>query len=130
MSDWSTYKDQKPGREAPLRAELVRVLVERPGLLSKDYCALLPTFAASGVKRLLFVLRDRNFARTDRVHGIKGNAVVWYPTPALKRLVAAGELPSVFTKEVDPDEGWTPQPYVNPIRARALGLPSAMRKVA
>lgn len=31
---------------------------------------------------------------------------------------------------LDDDEAWTPQPWVSSIRARALGLPSAMRRVA
>lgn len=127
MIDWNTHQD-RPRDNAIAHA--ARLLVAQPGQYTRAYIAARGPHSAVALKAALHRLKHAGYARSNRIVGTAGcgkaHEVQWHPTPPLVALIEAGEVP-VIGRDITPplpDDGWTPQPYVNPIRARALGLPA------
>jgi DNA-binding MarR family transcriptional regulator len=92
-----------------LRTEPYREQAHTPGVAAAILAVLSPTDAVSAR-----TLAEQTGLPLRSVRHAVGN------------LVRAGTLERVGTDRYGyplDDDGWTPQPYINPIRARALGLP-------
>jgi len=106
---------------APVLHEVAQALCATPGFLSRDYARIVRVERAT-VGRVIQRLRAHGYVRGDKIAGQRGGIVRWYPTPALKKLIAAGQLPTLPRDPAPEDDDWTPPAWVHPIRARALGL--------
>jgi hypothetical protein len=131
VSGWTSYTD-KPHRSAAQTA--AEALAAAPGLLTAEYVERCSVHSASAIKAALHKLKVMGYATSRRVTSPagrgNGHVVTWQPTQRLIRQIAAGEPIKVhrdarvaLLEELE-DDGWTPQPYVNPIRARIHGVPS------
>lgn len=95
-------------------------VAEQPGCLTRDYVRMLRVDMPT-VSRLMQRLRAHGYVRPERVAGARHGTVTWWPTPELRRKLDAKQ--QVTLPRGDPacnDDDWTPQPWVHPIRARAL----------
>lgn len=109
----SIVKDALPHRLALAIAEL-------PGCRTSDY-ARVTRGERKTVQRTLQKMRAYNYLRSESV--IKESRVValWWLTEEGQALLDSGS-PITLAHRDQPDDQWHPQPWIHPIRARALGL--------
>ena len=105
-------------------ADLYALIVATPGITIDAIRAALPDLSRQMVQRGMRAIIATGAVTRARVIAASGmgprRLYGHFASPALAQAVRE-------TAAVDvADEQWTPRPYVNPIRARALGLPVAV----
>jgi hypothetical protein len=121
---YSTFRDRQRPRKTKTSDAVVHALCTLPHGFTRDYVAALPDHNPRTIKRALFELHASGLLRGHRVIGMGGQgggkAMRWQPTRALIELWERGE--SVQHTSLLERDNWKPQPWVHPIRAKALGL--------
>jgi hypothetical protein len=102
----------------PLLHQVARAICETPGYLSRDYARVVRGDKTT-VSRVIQRLRAHGYVRADKVAGQRGGIVRWFPTPALRRVLAGGAQMTLPRDPAPDDDNWTPRPWVHPYSAKA-----------
>ena len=124
MTGYRAYQDQP--RQSATR-QLAPLLVQYPNQTVIDYHAHLPHWTRHVLSQSLQRLKTLGLITGTVVDGPAGRhsrrLMRWTPTDALSEIVETGApwTPKRVRLQADEDDAWEPRPYINPIRARALG---------
>lgn len=110
-------------RQQTLSQRLCLLIHTTPGERTSTYAAQLGGTTPDAIGSLLRQLRKDGMIVTtyEQVGNIR--FARHHPADQLVSLLASGTRPYAGTSWApEPDDYWTPQPWIHPIRARALGL--------
>lgn len=102
---------------------ILRTLQDHPDGLSRHKLVnLIPQFADESVRRMISTLLVRGYIQlADETQAIARFVLTEQGTTAL-------EEPPLEKQRQMPPDGWTPQPWVHPIRRQTQALPSDTRR--